>query len=484
MPPSEVRRPCRSSTSTSRRRCSGSWLPWTPSLGSRSPVSGSIQARSRSPRHMTACTPICVAMRAGSIGGRLSARARTRTLPPYEPLLDLVPGMTSRPPFTVEYIEPVEIDAEPLPDEFSASRLRRGLIFLALIAVLVAALIVLIPGLASLRDRFSGARPGWLVLAVGLELASCASYVLVFRGVFCRRMSWRTSTEISLAELGANSLVNVGGAGGLALGAWILRRGGLPASYIARRTVAFFLITSLANVSFLVLGGLALGSGLLHGSPEHLMGLIPAVVGAAAIGLALGARQVAAFVARRVMRPRGMATLDAVGHGVDEALALLRTRDPSIFIGAAGYLLFDVAMLGVCFKAFGNDVPPVGVLLVAYLIGQLGSLLPIPGGIGGVDGGLIGTLVLYGVDPADAAVAVIAYRGLLLTIPALLGIPALAILRRRLRDEAHDIAACAPGQSVDVLGRGPVERFQPVARAASEPDVAYDGRSRNISSSS
>jgi uncharacterized membrane protein YbhN (UPF0104 family) len=379
--------------------------------------------------------------------------------------------METRPTFTVEYIEPVAIDAEPLPDELSASRLRRGLIFLALVAVVVAAVIVLIPGLASLRDRFSGARPGWLVVAVGLQLASCASYVLVFRGVFCRRMSWRTSTEIGLAELGTNSLVSVGGAGGLALGAWILRRGGLPTSYIARRTVAFFLITSLANVSFLVLGGLALGTGLLHGAPEHLLGLIPAAVGAAAIGLALGARRVAAVVARRVMSPRVMAASEAVGDGVDEALRLLRTRDPAILLGAAGYLLFDVAMLGVCFKAFGNDVPSVGVLLVAYLIGQLGSLLPIPGGIGGVDGGLIGTLVLYDVNPADAAVAVIAYRGLLLTIPALLSLPALASLRRRLREEAHDIAACAPGESVEVLGRGLVE--QP-----------YAARSRNISSSS
>src|SRR6185295_5778372 len=99
-----------------------------------------------------------------------------------------------------------------------------------------------------------------------------------------------------------------------------------------------------------------------------------------------------------------------------------------------------------------------GVLLVAYIIGQLGGLIPIPGGFGGVDGGLIGTLVIYGVDAADAAVAVIAYRGLLLVIPALLGFPALAALRRRLRDEAHDIAACAPGETVEILGRGPVRR--------------------------
>src|SRR5215210_4128460 len=328
--------------------------------------------------------------------------------------------MSARPTFSVEYLEPAELDAEPLPDEFSSSRLRRSLIFLAAVVIVVAAVIVLIPGLSSLRERFGGARPEWLALAAGLEL-----------------------------------------------GAWILRRGGLPAAYIARRTVAFFLLTSLANVGFLVLGGLALGTGLLHGAPAHGLGLVPAVAGVIAVALALAARPLAAGLARRSMRARIVTAAEAVGEGVDEALRLLRTRDPAILAGAAGYLLFDVAMLGVCFAAFGNDVPPVGVLLVAYLIGQLGSLIPIPGGIGGVDGGLIGTLVLYGVDATSAAVAVLAYRGLLLAIPALLGLPALAVLRRRLRDEAHDIAACAPGEPVEVLGRGIVRRPEAYARPAS-----------------
>jgi uncharacterized protein (TIRG00374 family) len=152
--------------------------------------------------------------------------------------------------------------------------------------------------------------------------------------------------------------------------------------------------------------------------------------------------------------------LTALGDGVSEALHLLRTREPALGIGAAGYMLFDVAVLGVCFTAFANDVPPVGVLLLAYLIGQLGGLLPLPGGIGGVDGGLIGTLVLYGASATDAAVAVLAYRGILLAVPALLGLPALAILRRRLQTEAHDIAVCSPGQEVDVLGRGSVAPFR------------------------
>ena len=373
--------------------------------------------------------------------------------------------MSKRPSFTVEYIEPVVIEAEPLPDEFSGSRLKRSLLTVGAIVVVVVALIVLVPGLSSLRERFNGAEPEWLAFAAVLQLCSCACYVLVFRGVFCRHMSWRTSSEIGLSELAANSLFSVGGAGGLALGAWILRRGGLPASYIARRTVAFFLLTSLANVGFLALGGIGLLTGILNGSPGLLLGLIPAVAGVAAIALALGVRPVAGVLARRWMREPLVRAAKAVGDGVDEAMRLLRTGDAMILVGGAGYMLFDVAMLGACFAAFGNDVPPVGVLLVAYIIGQLGGLIPIPGGIGGVDGGLIGTLVLYGVDAGDAAVAVIAYRGLLLTIPALLGLPALAVLRRRLRDEQHDIAACAPGESVEVLGRGLVERPAPVTRA-------------------
>jgi uncharacterized membrane protein YbhN (UPF0104 family) len=361
--------------------------------------------------------------------------------------------MSDRPEFTVEYLEPpVGIDAEPLPEEFSPSRLRRSLLILGAIVLIVVAAIVLIPGLGSLRARFDGAQPGWLVFAAVLQLGSCASYVLVFRGVFCTRMSWRTSSEIGLSELAANSVLSVGGAGGLALGAWILRRGGLAKDFIARRTIAFFLITSVTNVGFLVLGGLALATGLLSGSPSWVLGAVPAFIALLVILAALGARR----LVRRLSRARLLA------EGVDEALRLLRTGDPAILLGAAGYMLFDVAMLGVCFTAFGNDIPPVGVLLVAYIIGQLGSLLPIPGGIGGVDGGLIGTLVIYGVDATDAAVAVIAYRGLLLAIPALLGLPALAVLRRRLSSEAHDIAMCAPGQSVEVLGRGLVERPAPI----------------------
>src|SRR6478672_9163007 len=216
--------------------------------------------------------------------------------------------MTERPSFTVEYIEPVVIEAEPLPDEFSASRLRRSIAIVVGIVLAIAAAIVLLPGLDSLRDRFNGAQPGWLVVAAALELASCASYVLVFRGVFCDRMSWRTSTEIGLSELAANSLFNVGGAGGLALGAWIMRRGGLPADFIAKRTVAFFLITSLANIGFLAIGGIGLATGILHGEHNFLLGFLPAIAAVLIIVFALAAGRLAGALQRRSMRARLVAT--------------------------------------------------------------------------------------------------------------------------------------------------------------------------------
>jgi uncharacterized membrane protein YbhN (UPF0104 family) len=369
----------------------------------------------------------------------------------------MVTGPMGRPSFIVEYLEPVPIVPEPLPDELSPTRLRHSLLVLAGLAVAVAAAIALVPGLGSVRERLGEAQPGWLVVAAALQVSSCVSYVVVFRAVFCRRMPWRTSAQIGFAELAVNSVFSVGGAGGLALGAWILRRGGMPAGHIARRTVAFFLLTSLANVGFLALGGLGLATGVLSGAPSPVLGIVAAAAGISAVGLALLARPAARALARRSPAGRIATGARVVGDGVQEALVLIRAREPAIVLGAAGYMLFDVAMLGVGFAAFGNDVPPAGVLLVAYLIGQLGGLIPIPGGVGGVDGGLIGTLVLFGVAAADAAVAVVAYRAILLVVPALLGLPAMAALRRRLRTEQADLAACAPGEQVEVLGAGRVQ---------------------------
>ena len=350
--------------------------------------------------------------------------------------------------------EPLGVD--PMPSELSWTRLRGRLLVLVAILAGIAVLVAVLPGLGTLRESFMDADPRWIALGAALQIGSCLSYVCAFRQAFCRKMSWRTSYEIGMAELGTNSLVSVGGAGGLALGAWILKRGGMATDHIARRTVAFFLLTSLANVTALVIAGIGLGTGILNGASSPWIGFVPAGIGLVGIVLVLMIRPLARTFAARTDRERLSVGLEHIASGVDEALLLLRRGDPLLILGGAGYMLFDVAMLGVCFEALGHSAPAFGVLLMAYLIGQLGGLIPIPGGIGGVDGGLIGTLILYGVGTTEAAGAVLAYRGLVLLIPAALGVPAMLVLQRRLRKETHDIAACEPGGEVEILGRGKV----------------------------
>ncbi|HEU5423428.1 MAG TPA: flippase-like domain-containing protein, partial [Nitrolancea sp.] len=110
----------------------------------------------------------------------------------------------------------------------------------------------------------------------------------------------------------------------------------------------------------------------------------------------------------------------ATGEGVRQAGHVLKRGDPRVIAGSLGYWFFDNLVLWATFHAIGTT-PPFTVVLMAYLIGQLGGLLPIPGGIGGIDGGLIGTFIVYGVAAAPTAAAVLAYRLILFWLPLAVG---------------------------------------------------------------
>jgi uncharacterized membrane protein YbhN (UPF0104 family) len=132
----------------------------------------------------------------------------------------------------------------------------------------------------------------------------------------------------------------------------------------------------------------------------------------------------------------------ALVDGTAEAGQILRTGDRRVLAGSVGYWAFDNAVLWATFHAFGISVP-ITILLMGYLIGQLGGLLPIPGGIGGIDGGLIGTLIVYGTSAAGTAAAVLAYRVILFWLPLLVGGIAFAALRRDM-PSGSEFATCAP----------------------------------------
>jgi uncharacterized protein (TIRG00374 family) len=322
----------------------------------------------------------------------------------------------------------------PLPDELQGARLRKRLVLAIGLVVVIVGAVVLVPGLASVRHRFDHAKPSWLILAGALKVLSGLSYIAVFRAVFCRRMSWRMSGEIGMAELGANALLPTGGAGGLALGAWALSRAGMDKARIARRTVAFFLITSCANIGALILVGIGLAVGLLPGQTSAIGAIVPAAIAAIAVVLTLSSPTAAGRLKARLERKgkgegKRARLLEVLAGGVQESVALLREHDPWLVVGAIGYLGFDIMMVWSCFHAFGTS-PYLAIVWIAYLIGELGGLLPIPGGLGGVDLGLVGMYVAYGVPVAAATVAVLAYRALALWIPALLGSIAFIALRR------------------------------------------------------
>jgi uncharacterized protein (TIRG00374 family) len=341
-----------------------------------------------------------------------------------------------------------------MPDELSPRHLLVRVAQITAVVALVVIAISALPGLDDVRTRLKDADPVWVVALALAEAGSCAGYLLVFRQTFCTQMSWRLSYDIAMAELAANSLLPAGGAGGLALGVWALRQAGMPTSQVARRTVAFFVVTSAANFFALILVGIGVFVGIVPGSGSWLLTLVPALItalGVLLVGLspsllrALGERGGAAEDAgwrgrARVALRKG---LTAGADGVDQAILLLRSHSLGVIVGSFAYMAFDIVALGFGFAAVGH-APPVSTLVLGYLIGQLGNLIPLPGGVGGTEGALIGMFALYGVNVPEATAAVLIYRLFQLAIPALLGAPAFVALRHKLTRADRPGLVCAP----------------------------------------
>lgn len=344
--------------------------------------------------------------------------------------------------------------AEEMPGELRPRHVAVRVAEIAAIVAVCAIAITSLPGLDDVRVRLEDADPFWLAMLVLAEIASCGGYLLVFRSTFCPRMSWGLSYDISMAELAANSLLPTGGAGGLALGVWALHQAGMATAHIARRTVAFFLLTSAANFAAVVVVGLAMFTGVLPSDVSAALTLGPAVIAASVMLFAwTSPRLLRTFGeppapadgegwtarAARVLRQGVKATAD----GVDLTKALLRAHSFGVIVGSFAYMAFDIAALACGFAAVG-PVPGLGPLVMGYLIGQLGNLVPLPGGIGGTEAGLVGAFALYHVNVPLALAAVLIYRLFQLAIPSLLGLPAFVLLRRKLAHGRQAADLCGP----------------------------------------
>ena len=287
---------------------------------------------------------------------------------------------------------------------------RRG-IPLAILAVAVLA----VRPLEALPARLVAGCPTWIGVAGAFELLSAVGFVVVFKLVFGSGLDWRQNVLAGLRALGAVAVLPGGGLVGPVVGARSadgrsgdIDRARLPD--LARASIAFTVLTNVPEAVALGTVGLLLWLGVTRGPHGALLTLPAAGFGLAAVGGGWLLRRHAAAQPRRLGLVRG---------GLVHAGQLLARRNWKL-TGALGYYAFDNAVLWAAFHAYGH-APAPSVVVMGYLVGSLGSALPIPGGFGAIEGGLIGGLVLYGAPAAAAVTAVLLYRGVSLALPALLG---------------------------------------------------------------
>jgi uncharacterized protein (TIRG00374 family) len=334
-------------------------------------------------------------------------------------------------------------------EEMPRVRLTRNRVLISIVFVVssVAFLYFVLPKLVGLRETWNRIGHGnawWLGLGAAFEVCSFFGYVALFRAVFVRGKSpidWRESYQITMAGLAATRLFAAAGAGGVALTAWALRRSGLAARTVACRMIAFMALLYGVYMATLVVCGLGLYLGVFPGHAPFAITVIPAIFGGVVIALFLAFSLLPADfegLTGRWMRGAGkgsrlarrlLATAPATAAtGVRTAISLVRSKDPYL-LGAIGWWGFDIAVLWACFHAFGA-APPQAVIVMAYFVGMLGNTLPLPGGIGGVDGGMIGAFTAFGVSVDVSIVAVLAYRAFAFWLPTLPGAVAYLQLRR------------------------------------------------------
>ena len=329
-------------------------------------------------------------------------------------------------------------DEEPqdlaLDDAKATRNLKHGLISLAVLIAMVIGLLLAVPGLHDVAEAILHMPIGYVLIAIGLEVLSCVSYVICFLFVFDRAPA-RFGARVALTELAFGAAVALGGAGSVAVGAWLLIEKGAKPGAVAERSAVLFLLTSAINVITLAGVGLGLWFGVLPGPHNVWLSLVPGMVGVIVFFgfLALPVIAERLIVDRHHGRVASWAC--AISDTIRETARLLFSFDWRL-VGAVGYLWFDIAVLWVCFKALGHT-PPVASLVLAYQIGYLSNLIPIPGGIGVLDGSLVGMFVLYGVNDTIATSATIVYHAISLWVPATWGTIAFLLLRRSRHQPVH-----------------------------------------------
>jgi uncharacterized protein (TIRG00374 family) len=347
---------------------------------------------------------------------------------------------------------------------------RRLIIYCVVVVAFVIGLYVGLPaaldGLSETKDVIVDADPWWIAIALGFNVCSFGAYVALFRGVIsgrdrdtvAQRLDWAASYQITMAGLAATRLFSAGGAGGIALTYWAVRRAGMSRRDAACRMVAFLVLLYAVYMTTLLVCGLFLRIGLFPGPSPVGMTIVPATLAGVAIAVFLLVSLIPQDVERRLAdwsrgyrrRARWLRRLATgpatVASGTRTAMALVQHPSSGVLAigGAIGFWATNIAVLWACFHAFGEAVPKA-VLVQGFFVGMTANLLPFfPGGVGSVDAGMIAAFLAFG-EPASAViVSVLVYRVIAFWLPIPPGIVAYLQLRRTVsRWRAEELPARA-----------------------------------------
>ena len=335
-----------------------------------------------------------------------------------------------------------EVDYEP---SFFADRKRLAQTAL-FVVLLIAGIYFLFPKVVEDEDasaKLSDAAFEWIVVAFVFSVAMFAAYVALFRGVVGQqvKLRWKDSYDITMAGLAATRLFSAGGAGGIVLTYWALRKAGMPTKETAARMVAFLVLVYAVYMTTLVIDGVLLSAGVFAGQAPPGLTVVPAAFAGGVIIVFLLMALIPGDLERRFSHAsqeklwgritRRLATVPAtVAVGTRTAMAFVRepSRGGLALLGAIGFWAAQIGILWASFKAFGIEVP-LAVVVEGFFVGMFANLIPLPGGVGGVDAGMLGAFALFDVHgPIFAAVLI--YRIFAFWMPIPPGIVAFLHLRK------------------------------------------------------
>jgi uncharacterized protein (TIRG00374 family) len=329
---------------------------------------------------------------------------------------------------------------------------RRLIQTMLLIAAVLVGVYFLFPKLVGLSDALSkldDADPVWIAVAIGFNLVAIATYIALFKAVVggdALRLTWGETYEINMAGVAATLIFSAGGAGGIALTYWALRKAGMPRHEVGRRMVAFLSLHYIFYPFALIIFGVLLRTGVLEGKHSVELTIVPAAIAGAmllfGVVLALIPSDLAARVASHAHSERsksiaaGIAKVPAVAaEGFRFALSLFAhpSRGGLAVFGAVGFWAANIGILWASFHAFGVHVP-LAVVVQGFFLGMVANLFPLaPAGVGAVDAGMIGAFVLFGLPEETVFPAILVYRLVAFWLPIPPGIVAFFQLRARVQ---------------------------------------------------